>query len=77
MMRELHALALVRAGRADRAREVLGAWREQPPLARDYLEIGLNALRSRTWIALARPGGHRRPARPAWRRTPTSSGSPP
>ena len=52
MLRELHALALVRAGRTDRAREVLGAWREQPPIPRDYLEVGLNALRSRTWIAL-------------------------
>ncbi len=52
VFRELHALAMVRAGRLDELRQVLGAWHDQPPLPRDYLTVTIDALRSRTWIAL-------------------------
>ena len=54
-LRDLYALALVEAGRADEARRLLGAWAEQPPVIRDYLWISLTALRAWLWLALARP----------------------
>ncbi|GAA1479279.1 hypothetical protein GCM10009623_37250 [Nocardioides aestuarii] len=52
VFRELHALALVRAGRTDEVRSVLGDWADQPTPPRDYLTVTVDALRSRTWIAL-------------------------
>ena len=53
-LRDLHALALVEAGRAEEARRLLGPWAEQPPVIRDYLWISLTALRAWLWLALAR-----------------------
>jgi hypothetical protein len=55
-MRDLHALALVEAGRAEEARRLLGPWSEQPPLFRDYLWISLTALRAWLWLALRSNG---------------------
>jgi hypothetical protein len=49
--RDLHALALVHAGRADDARVAVGAWSEQPPLLWDYLWTGLTVVRARLWMA--------------------------
>jgi tetratricopeptide (TPR) repeat protein len=51
-LRDVHALALVEAGRADEARRLLGAWAEQPPVIRDYLFISLTALRAWLWLEL-------------------------
>ncbi|HYG94264.1 MAG TPA: BTAD domain-containing putative transcriptional regulator [Nocardioides sp.] len=51
-LRELHALAMARAGRLDELRELLGPWSEQPPLTWDFLWQFLAALRAQTWIAL-------------------------
>jgi hypothetical protein len=53
VFRELHALALVRAGRVEELRGLLGPWTEQPELPRDYMTVTLQTLRARTWIALA------------------------
>jgi hypothetical protein len=55
-MRDLHALALVEAGRAEEARRLLGPWSEQPPVFRDYLWISLTALRAWLWLALRSSG---------------------
>ena len=76
MMRELHALALVRAGRADRAREVLGAGASSRPWPGTTSRSGS----TRCAAAPGSPWRTRRPSRtcaPASLRTPTSSGSPP
>ena len=51
-LRDLHALALVEAGRPDEARRLLGPWSEQPPVIRDYLFISLTALRAWLWLEL-------------------------
>jgi tetratricopeptide (TPR) repeat protein len=51
-LRELHALAMVRAGRLEDLRLLLGPWSEQPPLLRDYLWLFLTALRAEVWAAL-------------------------
>ncbi|MGK5115626.1 ATP-binding protein, partial [Geodermatophilus sp. CPCC 205506] len=51
-VRDLHALALVEAGRAGEARRLLGPWAEQPPIIRDYLWTSLTALRAHLWLAL-------------------------
>lgn len=52
VFREMHSLALVRAGRAEEARRLMGSWADQPFLSRDYFTVAINALRSRTWAAL-------------------------
>ena len=52
LMRELHALALLRAGRHDELRLLLGEWREQPPLLRDYLWSLVTAVRAEVWCGL-------------------------
>jgi DNA-binding SARP family transcriptional activator len=52
VFREIHSLSLVRAGRPDEARRLMGPWGDQPFLSRDYFTVALNALRSRTWAAL-------------------------
>ena len=49
--RDLHALALIHAGRLDAARVAVGAWAEQPPLLWDYLWTGLTVVRARLWMA--------------------------
>ena len=61
-LRDLHALALLRAGRADDARAALGPWREQPELIWDYLWLSGAVLRALVWSELGRPAGRRRPA---------------
>jgi len=58
-MRELHALALLRAGRPDELRALLGEWREQPPLLQDYLWLLLSAVRAEVWCGLGDPGAAR------------------
>lgn len=50
--RELHALALVHADRAEEARRILGAWTDQPPLPWDYLWLGFVVVRAQVWCAL-------------------------
>lgn len=55
-LRDLHALALVDAGRAAEARRLLGPWAEQPPIIRDYLWISLTALRAWLWLELDERG---------------------
>jgi DNA-binding SARP family transcriptional activator len=50
--REVLALALIQADRADEARRMLGAWTEQPPLPWTYLWSTFIVFRSYTWIAL-------------------------
>ena len=52
ILRDLHALALVRAGRGEEARLILGPWREQPVMARDYGWVLSGVLRSWLWTAL-------------------------
>ena len=52
VLRDLHALSLVRAGRVEQARLILGPWREQPVLARDYGWVLSGVLRSWLWTAL-------------------------
>lgn len=51
-LREGHALALARAGRLDELRTLLGSWREQPQLVRDYLWLYLTPLRAEVWALL-------------------------
>jgi DNA-binding SARP family transcriptional activator len=49
--RDLHALALIHAGRLEEARVAVGAWAEQPPLLWDFLWTGLTVVRARLWMA--------------------------
>lgn len=58
-LRELHALAMVRAGRGEELRVLLGEWREQPPLLPDYLFLLLTAVRSEVWCGLGDQGAAR------------------
>lgn len=51
-LRDLHALALLRAGRVDDARAALGPWREQPELIWDYLWVSGTVLRALVWSEL-------------------------
>lgn len=51
-LREVHALAMVRSGRHDDLRLLLGEWRDQPPLLPDYLWLMLTAVRAEVWAAL-------------------------
>jgi hypothetical protein len=51
-LRELHALAMVRVGRLDELRLLLGEWGEQPSLLEDYLWVFLQAVRADVWSAL-------------------------
>jgi hypothetical protein len=51
-VRELHGLAMVRAGRLDDLRLLIGEWRDQPPLLQDYLWVLLTAIRADVWAAL-------------------------
>ncbi len=51
-VRDLHALSLVELGRHGEARELLGAWSEQPPLLEDYLWLTLTVLRAWLWSEL-------------------------
>lgn len=51
-MREVHALAMVRAGRLDELRTLLGDWADQPPLLRDYQFVLLTAIRAQVWLGL-------------------------
>jgi DNA-binding SARP family transcriptional activator len=51
-LRDLHALALLQARGADRARAALGPWREQPELPWDYLWLSGTALRALVWSEL-------------------------
>jgi tetratricopeptide (TPR) repeat protein len=52
LFRELHALALVEAGRLDEAREVIGPWAALPEPPWDYLWTTYVAVRARIWSAL-------------------------
>jgi len=54
-LRDLHALALLRAGRADDARAALGPWHEQPQLIWDYLWLSGAVLRALVWSELGDP----------------------
>lgn len=58
-LRELHALAMVRSGRHDDLRLLLGEWRDQPPLLPDYLWLMLTAVRAEVWTALGDAGAAR------------------
>lgn len=53
--RELHALAMVAVGRLDELRLRLGAYAEQPAIHRNYMWLGLTAVRARAWAALGDP----------------------
>ncbi|WP_280790864.1 AAA family ATPase [Blastococcus sp. CT_GayMR19] len=55
-LRDLHAMALVEAGRAEEARRMLGPWGEQPAVIRDYLWISLTVLRAWLWLEFADRG---------------------
>ena len=52
LFRELHALALVEAGRLDEARVVIGPWADQPEPPWDYLWTTYVAVRALVWSAL-------------------------
>jgi DNA-binding SARP family transcriptional activator/tetratricopeptide (TPR) repeat protein len=51
-VRDLHALALVRAGDPAGARLAIGGWAQQPPLPRDYLFVTATVVRAWLWIGL-------------------------
>ncbi|WP_171074567.1 AfsR/SARP family transcriptional regulator [Nonomuraea basaltis] len=55
LMRDLHALALVRSGRAEQARSALGPWRQQPEVPVDYMWLTHQAIRAELWSALEPP----------------------
>ena len=55
-LRDMHAMALVEAGRAEEARLLLGPWNEQPAVIRDYLWISLTVLRAWLWLGFADRG---------------------
>ena len=55
LFRDVHALALVEAGREDEARGVLGPWAEQPPVPWDYLWVLFTVVRARLWARLRDP----------------------
>lgn len=52
LLREWHALALVRAGRIEEAAAALGPWRQQPEVPPDYLWLTHLAIRAELWSAL-------------------------
>ena len=49
---EIHAMALLQAGRVDELRLRLGSYAEQRPVHRDYMWLGLMSVRARIWSAL-------------------------
>jgi hypothetical protein len=51
-MRDLHAYALVGAGRQAEARLLLGQWADQPPILPDYLWTTMTVLRAQLWLEL-------------------------
>lgn len=52
---EMHALAMVRQGRFDELRALLGPWGEQQEITFDYLWLFLTAVRAEVWSALGDP----------------------
>ncbi|TCM38620.1 AfsR/SARP family transcriptional regulator [Kribbella sp. VKM Ac-2568] len=52
LLREWHALALVRAGRIEEAGAALGPWHQQPEVPPDYLWLTHLAIRAELWSAL-------------------------
>ncbi|GAB1818952.1 BTAD domain-containing putative transcriptional regulator [Herbidospora sp. RD11066] len=55
LLREWHALALLRDGRADEARAALGPWRQQPEVPRNYMWLTHMAIRAELWSELGSP----------------------
>ncbi|WP_371779259.1 ATP-binding protein [Streptosporangium subroseum] len=55
LLREWHALALLRSGRAEQARAALGPWRQQPEVPMDYMWLTHLAVRAELWSELASP----------------------
>ncbi|GAA4397085.1 hypothetical protein GCM10023168_01720 [Fodinibacter luteus] len=55
LFRDMHALALVEAGRHDEARTLLGPWSEQPPVPWNYLWVIFTVVRARLWCRLGDP----------------------
>jgi tetratricopeptide (TPR) repeat protein len=55
LLHEWHALALLRSGRTEQARSVLGPWRQQPEVPMDYMWLTHLAIRAELWSALASP----------------------
>jgi hypothetical protein len=51
-LRELHALALLRAGAHDEARILLGPYAEQPAFSFDYMWLPFMAVRAEVWCGL-------------------------
>jgi DNA-binding SARP family transcriptional activator len=56
LFREMHALALLHAGRTDDARSVLGPWDRQVDLPPDFLWLSRMTIRATLWSRLAPPG---------------------
>ncbi len=52
IIRELHTLAEVRAGRLDQLRAELGPWQEQPTVSFDYAWLLVTSIRAEVWTAL-------------------------
>ncbi len=52
LFRDLHHLLLVEAGELEAVRRRVGAWREQPTLARDYMWTSVVTFRGRLWLRL-------------------------
>ncbi|MFG1703621.1 BTAD domain-containing putative transcriptional regulator [Nonomuraea sp. M3C6] len=59
LLRELHALALLRSGRTEQARSALGPWRQQPEVPADYMWLTHLAVRAELWSTLAPPDAAR------------------
>ncbi|GAA0426535.1 ATPase AAA [Acrocarpospora corrugata] len=55
LLRDWHALALLRADRTEQARTALGPWRQQPEVPRNYMWLTHMAIRAELWSALASP----------------------
>ncbi len=55
LLRDWHALALLRSGRTEQARSVLGPWRQQPEVPMDYMWLTHLAIRAELWSALEAP----------------------
>ncbi|WP_066370699.1 AfsR/SARP family transcriptional regulator [Herbidospora mongoliensis] len=55
LLRDWHALALVRSNRTEQARTALGPWRQQPEVPRNYMWLTHMAIRAELWSALASP----------------------